>query len=170
MKASISGASPDNYLSRREIARRLRQVLKDTDHLKNKLPPDNPHNQLLKFTDICRYVDFRVSSWIRWAIKEEPHKNCRFSCSSLDFCRANPHCKPLDEKLLRKLSDFFKDWDAGLLVKARVNGKWGIYRKGTSPVCHTPLAQMAAETIPEAHTRPQIEMRIDLTTLGLKIK
>ena len=141
-------------LSQAEIARRLSAIREGESHLRTELDPDSPHNAILRFRDVTRYIGVRENEvWLwfpeMWRVKHRLVKH-------------PPPRKavPLPPARQRDFSRFFYAWDKGNLVKARAGDEWRITHR------HTPLAKM------DAPARPQrsIEMRIDRETLGLRFK
>lgn len=78
------------------IEARFRAIVAEGCHLKNNLPPDSPHNAILRLIDIAAYIGH----------------------GRMDAGYARRH--------QRELSLFFKALDHGHLVKARLGDKWQI--------------------------------------------
>jgi hypothetical protein len=148
--------SPE-VLSLAELSRRLSSVRSGEAHLRTGLPPDNPHNAILRLLDITRYIGVPMNRIFEWfpTMSRVEHR--------LRDRPAPKKAKPIPEEWQRELSRFFYAWDRGTLKKAQVGGEWQIIgRHQTSP-------QMDVTPRPQAPPRV-LTMRIDLTTLGPRLK
>jgi hypothetical protein len=119
-------------LSCAELKRRFRTIVADSSHLKSKLPLDSPHNALLRLIDVARYIG-----------------GPRASMDGDAYLKRHQ----------RALSLFFKAWDHGNLVKARIGDTWQIIHRHTGT---TSLAQVA----PAPREERPIQCRIDLSVIG----
>lgn len=119
------------WLSVAEIDRRFKKIVADSAHLRTSLPPDSPYNAVLRVADIVRYI----------------------GVNSRDG-------RAFIKRYQRELSLFFKAWDHGNLVKARVGDTWKIVHRHTGD---TTLAKVAAAPGKE---RPPIQCRIDMSVIG----
>jgi hypothetical protein len=149
--------SPE-VLSVAEIARRLSAVREGEAHLRTELPPQNPHNAVLRLSDITRYIAttpnqiflwFPTMARVRHRLRDRP-----------------PPAKavPIPERWQREFSRFFRGWESGNLIKAQVAGEWKIIGRaseGMAKMAPTPSAQGPVRSI---------AMRIDMTTLGPRLK
>ena len=153
----VRGSHPaENTLSIAEIADRLAQIRACEAHLRTELPPDNPHNAVLRLSDVTRYIGCTYNEVLLWfpSIPRQRHR----------LVDRPPPKKAVPLSSARQLdfSRFFQGLDQGTLVKARVGDMWrvvGRYESG--------LAKMAPAPGTEARSR-QITMRIDPETLGLR--
>jgi hypothetical protein len=144
------------------LERRLSEVRRGEFHLRRELPLDNPYNAVLRFTDILRYID--VQAWEVFSM---------FPGLERVYNRMKPDRKPnlkkkvtgRKDELQLRLSQFFHGWDNGSLLKRCVGSKWLIVGRHDGEG----LAKMDAAPRPQADAR-SIKMRIDLTTLGPKLK
>ena len=133
------------HLSKAEIRRRLKQIRQEAFHLKEQLPPDNPHNAILRLSDIARYIGV-TRAWLRMMSDG-----------------ANPSHEISEERQV-ELSRFFQAWDRGLLVKARIADEWKIVPR------HAPDSQWSKVARSQAPPGKIHRCAIDLSTLGLKVK
>lgn len=150
-----------------ELRRRVRGIAAATRHLLKTLEPESPHNVVLRVLDIARYsgVDLRR---LRELVKDEPPARCSRKCGSVERCRLKPRCRGFTESQHRALSHFFLAWDTGDLLKARVGKDWKIVSRHN---VDAPLAKMAAASLPPSSAPPrEIAMKIDLTTLGPRLR
>jgi len=134
-----------DHLSKAELRRRLDQVRQESYHLKERLPPDSPHNALLRLSDIARYIGV-TRAWLRMMTDG-----------------ANPSHDMSEERQV-ELSRFFQAWDRGLLVKARVADEWNIVSRYGADSQWSKVAR--TQGAPGKIHR----LTIDLSTLGLKVK
>jgi hypothetical protein len=141
-------------LSQGEISRRLSEVRQGEAHLRNELDPASPHNAILRFRDVTRYIGLRENEVWLWFPDMWRSKHRLVTRPAPKKAVALPAARQLD------FSRFFKAWDAGLITKARVGDEWRLVNR------HTPLAQMA----PAPSAKEPIVMRIDPQTLGLRFK
>jgi hypothetical protein len=149
----MSADSPE-ALSVAEIGRRLSAIREGEAHLRTLLPLESPYNAILRLRDVTRYIGLRENEVFLWfptmTRLKMPHRR-----------RERPppaKATPLPPERQWDFTRFFRAWDAGLVVKARVGDEWGIVGR------HSALAQVAAAP------RKTIEMRIDRETLGLRFK
>ena len=144
------------------IERRLSEVRRGEFHLRRELPLDNPYNAVLRFTDILRYID--VQSWEVFSM---------FPGLERVYNRMKPDRKPnlkkkvtgRKDELQLRLSQFFHGWDNAQLVKRIVGKQWLIVGRHDGER----LAKVDCAPLPKAPAR-DIKMRIDLTTLGPKLR
>ena len=134
-----------DHLSKAELRRRLDQVRQESYHLKERLPPDSPHNALLRLSDIARYIGV-TRAWLRMMTDG-----------------ANPSHDMSEERQV-ELSRFFQAWDRGLLVKARVADEWNIVSRYGAD------SQWSKASRPQGAPGKIHRLTIDLSTLGLKVK
>ena len=134
-----------DHLSKAELRRRLDQVRQESYHLKERLPPDSPHNALLRLSDIARYIGV-TRAWLRMMTDG-----------------ANPSHDMSEERQV-ELSRFFQAWDRGLLVKARIADEWKIVPR------HAPDSQWSKVARAQGAPGKIHRLTIDLSTLGLKVK
>jgi len=116
-------------------------VRAESVHLRDTLPPDNPHNRVLRVIDIARYIGVSAA-WLRMQTT------------------GNSVYHTMQESRQLELSRFFQGWDQGTLIKARVGNAWQIVNRAT-------LAQMAAAPGSPGKVHQCV---IDLQTLGLRVK
>lgn len=159
---SRSADSPE-ILSLVELERRLSEVRRGEFHLRRELPLDNPHNAVLRFSDVARYIDVQLPEMYqafpgmeRVYNRMKPDRKVKKTFSKGSARR--------DEIQLR-LSQFFHGWDNGSLVKQCDGKRWLILSRHGSEK----LAQVDAAPRPQAIAR-DIKMRIDMTTLGPKLR
>ena len=153
-------ADSHDILSIDGLTRRLSEVRRAEEHLKRELPPDSPHNLILRLADIIAYTGIPYP-WIRRQFPE------MYRMPSVRPRGKNLTDKPVDkheiEARQRDLSRFFYGWDRGTLVKARIGNEWRICNR------HPDSPPMAAAARPAPDARV-IGMRIDPETLGLRFK
>lgn len=137
-------------LSRKEIARRLQQIYDESRHLNARLPADSPHNATIRLVDISRYLEVDGVEGLRLGGD---------SAVVRKFSRA----------VQMALTRFFRDFDAGLIVKARTSTGWKLFNRRA---INAALAQVAPPPGPSTSPHPErsLAMRIDLTTLGPKLR
>jgi len=152
-------------MSIRECRRRLREVYDAQAHLKERLPPDSPHNTILRFRDVAEYLRVKIS-WLRYVRLQETPPGCPWACPTCDACRVGPPCRRMDPCLQRQLSNFFRDWDNGRLTKVRHDDAWFIVRVSDA---RAGLAQMASQARAHAQAR-QLNMKIDLSGGSPKLR
>lgn len=154
----MSADSPSEVMSVAEIERRLHEVRQGELHLKTELPPDNAHNAVLRYADICRYLQLDQPNLLK-CFPDLPRHNHRLWRARGPTATV---AAPLPAAWQRNLSRFFHGWDSGALTKAQVHGKWCIVgRHETSPLASAPRAQGPTRVL---------TMRIDPKTLGLKLE
>ena len=148
-----------DILSVAEISRRLSQVRDGEAHLRTELPLDNPHNAILRLTDVTRYIGVRPNEVFLWF--PQMRRNVLMYGT-----KSRPPPKkavPLPPERQREFSRFFTAWDSGLLLKARIGDEWRILSRHPHEL---PLGPA-----PGPPTPPRtIHMTIDRKTLGLKFK
>lgn len=149
-----------------EIRRRLREVHAATAHLRRRLDPDSPHNTLVKIADIALFIQVANPSNLTFLMHEAPPSRCFRGCGSVSACKLKPRCRPIPERWHRDLSAFFIRWERGELVKAKTPAGWRIVARDGAPG----VAQMAPAPLAKADARPPFSMRIDMNTLGLRLK
>jgi hypothetical protein len=155
----VRGSHPaENTLSVTEISRRLSQIRQGEAHLRAELPVDNPHNAILRLSDVTRYIGVRPNEVFLWFpdMLRVTHR-----------LRDRPPPKkavPLPPARQQDFSRFFRGWDAGTIVKARVGQDWRLVGR------HEPgVEKVASAQSPQAPSRV-LTMRIDPATLGLRFK
>jgi hypothetical protein len=144
------------------LQKRLSEVRAGEFHLRRELPLDNPYNAILRFTDILRYID--VQAWEVFSM---------FPGLERVYNRMRPDRKPnLKRKVTRRkdelqlrLSQFFHGWDNGSLLKRPVGKQWLIVGRHDGEG----MAQVDEPKAAPAYAR-SIKMRIDVTTLGPKLR
>lgn len=141
---------------------RLRSVIAGACHLRGRLPPENPHNCILRLSDVERYIGLTHRCVLGPFCVDAPPKACQLGCASVDVCRARQRCRNITPEIQRKLSEFFMSWERGDLLKANIGGTWRVL-----PARDAALAQMAAPALEKAPAR---RMSIDLTQLGPRLK
>jgi hypothetical protein len=150
-------------LSFGELSRRLSEVRRGEEHLKQILPVDSPHNVILRLRDILAYTGIPYP-WVR---RQFPEMH-RFEFIGA----ARPQPKGLDmpattheiHERQRELSRFFYGWDRGTLVKARIGDEWRIVGR------HQDAVSLGAAPRPSPHAGKMIAMRIDPNTVRLTFK
>jgi hypothetical protein len=127
-------------------------------HLRTELPVDNPHNAILRLADITRYIGVHPNEVWLWFPEMLRYRHRLVT-------RPAPK-KPVPLPCARQhdFSRFFKAWDAGVIVKARIGDEWRIVARHRED----PLSLGAAARA-QAPAR-LIEMKIDRETLGLRLK
>src|SRR6266404_7108544 len=161
-------ANQTEVLSNAELRRRLKEIHESTCHLRLRLPVENPYNKTVTLQDIARYVG-ASSRYLRHIWPETPPARCTFECPSVQTCRKTPPCRNIQAYLQKRLTDFFRGFDAGRIVKARVGETWQLVDRRASVMGDSPLAQVAAAQGTSLQTRT-ITGRIDLTVLGPRLK
>lgn len=154
-------------LSCAAIRRRLNTLIAESAHLRKTLPPDSPHNAVLRLSDVARYIRVPALNLQR-AISEKPSRHlCRRGCATLYDCERDSRCDTLAGKWQLELSRFFWALDRGNIRKIRVGDEWRIENshKGDGA-----LPQVVPAPLPTAATRKPFELRIDLTKLGPKLE
>lgn len=140
-----------------EIARRLSEIRQGEAHLRAELPPDNPHNAILRLADVTRYIDVRTNEVWLW------FPDMWRSRHRLVTRAAPKKAVPLPPSRQLDFSRFFRAWDQGLLVKARIGDEWRIVHR------HQDSPPLGASKAPPAGSRVHT-MTIDRETLGLRFK
>jgi hypothetical protein len=160
----VSEASTEVF-TKRELRRRLREVYEASVHLAGRIPVDNPHNATLRVHDIARFINAECD-WLLYKRVEAPPPRCTFGCPSVNECRKKPACRDIEPFMQRQLTAFFKGWDSGNLVKARVGNEWRVVSRETIPR-HAALASLVAAAGTQGKT---INGRVELTEQGPRIK
>jgi hypothetical protein len=155
----VSAASPD-ILSLDCLARRLSEVRRAEEHLKQRLPLDSEHNAILRLRDILAYTGIPYE----WARRQFPEMYRMASPKGAPTGKEKPADKHEIGERQRELSRFFYGWDRGTLVKARVGDEWKIVGR------YQDAAPLGAPPRPQAPPGKVISMRIDPASLGLRFK
>src|ERR1700677_3920087 len=158
-----SSPAPPHPLPPATLERRLSEVRRGEFHLRRNLPLDNPHNAVLRLTDIQRYIAVQGAEMFqafpgmeRVYDRRKPDRKVKKQFSKESARR--------DEIQLR-LSQFFHGWDNGSLLKRCVGKQWLIVGRHDAEG----LAQVDGAPRPQTPAR-DIKMRIDMTTLGPKLR
>lgn len=144
-------------LSVAQICHRLSLIREGEAHLRAELPPENPHNAVLRLRDVTRYIDCRANEVLLWfpTMTRVSHR-----------LRDRPPPKkavPLPAARQWDFSRFFWGFDEGRIIKARVGDEWKIISRHSHPL---PLGAAARQEAPAK----RLDMRIDLTALGPRLK
>ena len=112
------------------------QIGEESAHLKIRLEIGNPHNAILRLTDVAAYIGLTNSAIYQFRSGAQ-----------------------MTSDRQQQFSRFFWGWDSGNLVKAQTPAGWRIVNRHASGAG---LAQMACPTGPQA-ARKAFDLRIDLT-------
>jgi hypothetical protein len=146
----------------RDIRRRIALMYAGSVHLRRPLPLDNPHNSIPTLYDLGQFTGTMPSLILSWRL-ESPPKHCRFDCRDIKHCPKRPACRNIQLYQQQRLSDFFRGWDAGTIVKARVGDQWLLVHRNPS------LAQMAAAQGSASQTR-SIQGKVEISEMGVRLK